>query len=393
MASTLDRMEQTVVLECLRGVRKRLGFGTAQALAAKISNINMSIPEETALRLVNGNSVDREFYELIANSALSIIHQRRDSVISHYESSNKYAAEFISHILDKYEETEEENAIRLQTIDSTPPETVVYADSIFDSWRHSFKKGNLHLRTGIYQIFRRYKSASPVVASPNSDNKETTSYETTAVVCEMLYVASESMEFVLITNERNIYFGTMFINHENILFGIAQRRCKTNGVNYRFIALKLEGSRLPMYSGLCLKVGDKTLRPLTSECLFVKVPASSGSDLYKEIENIKARPWRGEYIRPIDRSSIISDYLTDSPPAGPYNPDDPAWQRVKFINEFPQLLELAQPSHEGKIYFRDPSRTLSVETIMGLTARGVLKPFRHSTSPVSKSPAPAERTD
>jgi hypothetical protein len=257
-------------------------------------------------------AVGDETQKKIARAALLIIAQRHQDALDFYKKQDVRTADYLSHILSKYLEMPNMRA------EHSAPSLI--ADEIAETWRSSSRRGPELLKTGLYQMFRRYKPTAFVRDGAESSGYDWSIELNHIVICEVFYVDSANMECILVTSELNVYYGSLFITHEKVLFGTLQRKAtRAGGVNQRFIALKLEEQPLPFYSGLCVKAGDTTRQPVASECLFVELPIDH-TEAHTSFATIRDLPAK---ISRIERDSPISQYITSNPPRGPYNPGNP----------------------------------------------------------------------
>jgi hypothetical protein len=368
----MDKIEQAAVLECLREVRDRIGFNTAKVLARRLCDETKGVSEKIVLDCINGRQVQKEARLEIALAALSILAENYDKVMHFYEARNSSTKSYLFSIFNRF------SNICPPIEELLSPEEVrsssdTYLNSISEKWQTSIRKGNGILQTGIYQLYRRYK---PTIEANPKAGYDWSKPRNQAVICELIYVDSNAMECVFVTSERNIYFGSMYINHEDVLFSLLQRKTRNNGVNHRFISLKMEGKRLPMYSGLCIKVGDTTRRPIAAECLYVRVPPAGHTELHAAFRQIRQNGWRGDFVPPVEETSEIAKYLTDTPPYGPYDPGNPDWERVKFVRDFPKIEDIL--THDPRL-FREPLRTIRGETIIEVANLTLLPVFRQDS--------------
>jgi hypothetical protein len=343
-------------------IRQAIKLNNAKAIAGALTKLDNTITAAQGSdyiyrRLVNDGNIDR-----CAIAVLRLLRDRRDVVLPCLDEQNsEHLERLIAQCLESGKKRRDERAAGSSR---------TYADIIFGNWKNTYSRAPDALATGIYQIFRRYKPEShpdkPLIGNPSVGSHDLSNLEGQAVICELISITWESMECILITAEQNVYFGTLSINYENILYGILQRRIPdSESVNQRVIVMRLEQNGLPWYSGLCIKTGDTTHRPLAAECLYVPVP-SDHSKLYDEFDSIKAAGW--EAIRVPDNSEIVQ-YLTDVPPRSTYSRHDLRWKRVKFVRDFPTIRQLSKRNEQGIIYFREPLRALDAETITRLSRR------------------------
>lgn len=245
-----------------------------------------------------------------------------------------------------------------------------YVETIFANWRQPNRGSAYMLPAGIYQILRRYKPEPPPSGSVPQDTQGASDFGEHAVICELIDVDLKNKECLVITSERYVYIGSLFLNFEGILFGILQRTLPgSTNINQRLISIKLELHKLPWYSGLCIKAGDTTHRPLAAECIFIPIPADHAK-LYEEVEQV--RRTIGDSYR-VPEGSEISQYLTDTPS---YQEIDNQQSRVRRIKDLSAIRALALENVQGITFFREPLRTLDGGTILSLSRRIKLQPLR-----------------
>ncbi len=239
------------------------------------------------------------------------------------------------------------------------------------------------LKTGVYQYFRRYKPL-PDEIDLNQDEPNH------IVIAELIYVNAETKECLVVTSARNIYYGTMFLNHKNILHCLLQRPDKyTTDTNIRIYSLKLHGRSLAFYSGICLKTGDTTLRPISSECIFVPLAPEKHKSVIGRMEEIFAAqksqiekkggqiPQSAASTR-LDEDDIVCDYFSDTPPDVKIDIESLAWERVRRAKEIPFLFELSKKRRNSTALLREPSRALRRSTIVKFARDHKIYVFRQS---------------
>jgi hypothetical protein len=389
----LDQIEIAALLECFRRFHRDVpGLKTAKLATNALAGAKPGITAAAALKCVNGQYVKDEERPALAHAVLELLSENHAQVLNSLRATRtKHTADYIANIFGRHKHLYLQPAAQVD-VDKDAAED--YADEIFENWKKSDSRGTGVMLPGIYQIFRRYKPPRSYFGKKNAKAYDWSDPTNHAIICELLYVDPDNLESALITSEGNKYIGTIHTNHEDILYGMFQRRPGENtGFNHRFIAMKLERTMLPFNSALCLKVGDSTYRPLASECLLVRIPATAEhADLRDQFA--KLRKSRATSIK---KDSVIWRYITDPPPAAFYNPKKPSpeWARVKFVRDFPGLLALAK-DHGGITFFREPSRTIEGLTITQL-AQGVygpqieIKVFRHPSSRSRPRGKPSER--
>ena len=179
----------------------------------------------------------------------------------------------------------------------------------------------------------------------------------------------------MVTGDMNVYFGSLLITHEEILYGILHRPSHIPGeVHQRFIASKVERPMFEMYSGIMVKVGNISIRPLASEFFYMPVAPKDHPELYRAFEDVKAMQWHSPY--PIEDTSVIAEYIAITPP--PRSRSHPDWERVRYVRNFPILSKLSTKSSEYIELFREPLRTLSAETLNDTLTDGHLDIFRQT---------------
>ena len=379
MSRLMDPVEQVIVLECLREGRRELGFRTSDVLAKKLAQSDSEDEIAAAQDCVLRRSISERSRSKFSEAALTIISDGENykKLQSYFEKQGSHASRYLADIMFNCRGIDVANRL---SIVSRFQRRTRYIDVIAQNWEVTSWTGRKRLQTGLYQMYRRYKppgdNNNP---DPNATIPDVMSH---AIISELIYVDLDNMECVGVTSERNIYHGALSINHENILFGILQRSTDHGGLNRRFISMRLVHRRLPMYSGLCIKVGDTTRRPLAAGCLYVPIPPADHVELYSAFRPIVEQAWTGEPTPSVARESVVSQYLTDHPPLTPYDRDDPAWARVKFLRDFPQIQDLVVPDKDGTILFPEPSRTLAFDTLRRLSSRKALLPvFRWTSDP------------
>jgi hypothetical protein len=373
----MDPIEQAAIIQCYRDVSWQLGLGNFKEAANKLILANKRT-EKHALNVMYGRVKD-DTRELIARTALEVLEPYYDRIIAYYSPGNPATGAFITSIFAKHRAVRRKPAAEHpSSFTEKGSQEKGFAEIIFANWRKSYSRGAALVLPGLYQVYRRYKpSWSPNVPRIPDDPLDI------PVICELLYIDSDNLECLLVSGEGYKYTGTMHINHEDIVFGLLQRPLSDiTGFNHRFIAMKSPRQRLNCHWGLTIKVGNTTHRPVSSECIFVKVPKTREyEDLLTAFDEIWSAPLSAP-TSTVSRKSVVYDYLTDNPPSDEYydasNPD-PEWARVKFVRDFPALAKWVMPDESGMIFFREPSRTLLVETILGFSRQRIrLGVFKHS---------------
>jgi hypothetical protein len=355
----MERIEQAVIRACFQETYTLLGFDTQREAAKALQKCDDTITDEQALKYVQTHPVGA--MAQLSAAALQIIGEQADVVTRRYNKDTKdpHTREYLEHLLHKYGNRGRANNI----------------DMIYANWKRPSRRGRDAFRTGIYQIYRRYK---PIPSERTSEDNRRDHY----IICEIILLNADSMECLMVTCQRNVYHGSLYINTDDLLYGIVQRpNAKNTGIHQRLFCMKLERRRLPMYSALMIKTGDTVGRPISSECMFVEIPKREHHDLYAIIEEMYGKGDRGN-TPPVPPTSIVMDYITAPPPqTPPTNTID--WERVRYLKDFP-IFDLMASRDEWwgtPTMFREPQRTLSAEMIAALAKRQPISVFQHSTSP------------
>jgi hypothetical protein len=253
---------------------------------------------------------------------------------------------------------------------SDDPGSNDYAGTIFENWRRTTKRGTKLLGSGIYQVFRRYKPERRETQESKTGNERRYDWSDPTnhvVIIELLFVDSVALECIMITAEGDKCIGTLNINSANVLFAVLQRWQEGDeALRHRMICVTLVSNDLPFFSGLSLKIGDRTGNPVASECVFVPLEPNKHRAVYKAF--LQLRKNLGDPTERIAKNSMIYQYITASPPVSFYDPANPPkeWKRVKFVRDFPDWRNLVREQKNGKgtfVYFREPSRALKSSTI------------------------------
>jgi hypothetical protein len=374
-AGSIDEIDFVYVRDCLREVQKLLGYPTAKIAAQQLVPAGERGDKyQAALNWIRRHPIDRKLQPNIISAALTLLNNRRQDVSDYLKIHNPQLGERFDAVVAKYLK----GSVALADADTVASPQRAYADTIFENWKIPYHQGPKILMPGIYQIFRRYKPTKPP-ASISGARKATYDWAQVPdhhIICELICFDSVNMEAVLITSERRKYFGSLFIDHERVLFGLLQRKnANKEGINHRVFAAALHNRRYPFYSAIMLKVGDTTSRPIASDCLVVMIPRKH-KELYEEF----AKEQLKEGLVP--KESIITDYLTATPPSEPSHPN---WKHIRRVRDFPKWSSLTRPSKEHLPILREPLRTLHHLTIEDLARKGTLiEIFNQKDAPVRK---------
>ena len=235
---------------------------------------------------------------------------------------------------------------------------------VFSKWRNQRTIGETLLFSGAYQIFRRYKPTKEFNVHGGNDRSNV---EEHAVICEVIYIDVPSMTCILVTAERDIYYGIIAINFKNTL-SILLQRDSGRGIHYRFISIPLwKGINLSgLFSGVMIKTGDTSERPIASELLIKWIPPTFNLErrkFYREIRQIIFGPF---LIKNIQENSEVLQYLTDIPQEEqPLN--HKSWRRVRKVKDFKIISDLS--IGEDWALFREPLRTFDRRDLLDLSRK------------------------
>lgn len=351
----MDRVEQAVVRQCLRRLVAKPGesptqyqIGDHKVVAGQLTAAGSGIEERDADNYLYTRSVRSEIWDSISEAALDILFADKEKAIPYFRNYNTDVLQLLLTIFQKR---------RGMSVSAPSPSAA--AARMFQNWVRPPRAGYIALKSGLYQVFRRYKPTRQQKLDPNSgyDWNQPGKH---AIICELWYIDLGTMECKMVTGDLNVYHGSLCITHEEILYAILQRPFP-NGIDIhqRFIASKLERSQFDMYSGILMKVGNLSIRPLAADMFFAFVPKDHHKELYKAFQPIAKQEW--DDMSPIAKDSIIADYVAITPPNEPRS--DPDWARVKYLHDFPVLEKMGTPTPSYIELFREPLRTLGTDTL------------------------------
>jgi len=367
----MERIEQSIVRECLREVAPWLGLPFGQ-LAKRLAEMRSRGAEQDAeskwseieaLKFLNNQPVSAKIALMIAEYGLIFLVENKVRILEDYKARHQtIAVEHLTRLLNRYQGDDV----------STVPEASKILDKLWVNWADTFERN--FIKPGLYQIFRRYK---PFPGTRHMYD----SILDHPVICELIYIDTHSMEVTLITAGHNIYWGSIYMNYQQIAYIMAQRQSNQNkgGVHQRFYSFRPEGGLPEIFSGLCLKTGDGSRRPVCAECLFLQVFDDENEELIAEVKKLVEEPWSSAQ----SESSVILDYISDIPPEFHLMGGIAASQRprVKHVRDFPLLAELVQYGSGDISLFREPLRPVDAETLRREVLRYGVEVFRHSRPP------------
>jgi hypothetical protein len=387
----MDDVEQAFIRGCLRYLAMRKRLGSSEQVAKRLAAYDPSIDIDQAARYLYTQAIRPPVLLKLSISALRLIGEDYEAVADFYGRENPDILGFLEKLLPKHG-----ISIRRDRVNLTlgTPSKARNVDLILSNWKRAFSTNYFAFTSGIYQTFRRYKPTQDQMTShldPGTYNWADPQNQ--AVICELIHFNMDEMECTLVTGDSNVYIGSMFLNYEGILFGILQRPSSTTkgGVHQRIFVTKIEPIPLAVFSGLSIKTGDITGRPVSSELLFIKIPRELDEGLYEEFENLSSAGWSAGSV---GADSQVAQYLAITPPQ---EQEHPNWKRVRYLRDFPGLAKMAQqdPRNLTRL-FREPSRTLSRELLRTLRFRlpvFVQEPDRWLQTAGPDLSHPSERAD
>ena len=390
----MDRVEQAVVRQCLRQLLgdSQARLGSHEAIAARLQSEGQGIEKTDANSYLYTRSVRKRIWEAISEAALDILLTEATKVIAFYDKENRDISLFLARIFQKYrnDRTPPKLAHRLQGSTSLEERSEAIdaeiVDIIFRNWKQPPRASHSSLRTGLYQIFRRYKPSRDQKTQHTQTWHDWSKDENHAVVCELWYIDLEKLGCKLVTGDMNIYHGSLNITHEYVLYSILQRPARNKvDIHQRFIASRIEMPDFEMYSGICMKIGNLSTRPIAADFFYLHIPQDSNADLYREFDKILDRSWND--AASIGRDSVIADYIAITPPTKPRS--NPDWSRVRYVKDFPALLKLALRTDNYIALFREPLRTLGAVTLGEVLSDIPLEIFRQSLQRAAEESKPA----
>lgn len=331
----------------LREFFKEMGYRTMNKVAPDLVSVAFEL--EAAESYMKGHNLGPEDgREEVAMSALRVLHSHKVSLLDYLRRNGHVAmADYL------------ESLFALYLAPSGEAERPAIAQEIFHHWNDHHWAGSAQLQSGIYQIFRRFKPRNPNgperdnIAKPDADD---------ILIVELLYLDAARMECFIVTSEGNIFWGTAHLNDDATLAIIMQRSSRRSEANlrHRFLALHArheEGDTPSIYSGVYMKAGDKTKRPLAGEAIFRLIEREAHDALYTRMEEIFHEPYSYHIAR---EDSLILPYIASY--------DGVAAQAR--VGDLPFIEQLTQPDSTGIVLFREPIRTTDAEALVRLNGSG-----------------------
>lgn len=366
------QIEDSFAISCISQVREVLRLKKVKDLSAAIHQIVPDVAFEFIERCLGRQTVGKEVRARVAQASFIILARSAEKVLKWYVDKDLgETADYLRALLKK----------RVPDVEVPHASSHREAAAIFENWTKLSREkdgGHQLVRPGIYQLFRRYKPLDGQGRSATAHYGDPANHY---VIVELCHV--DDRRCLLITSELKAYEGTVHINHERILFSLLQRHvprgAEQEGLNHRFICLRLSSTPLSFYSGISIKVGDTTHQPLASECIFLPILAKAHPELDAEFKHLLAAR---ELPAQVASDSVMADYITSNPSSEEY-PSQEREARSRRVRDFPLFLSLARPRGLRPALFREPSRTLDERDIRSVEEK--LTVFRQSGTVVRTS--------
>jgi hypothetical protein len=360
----MQQIEQVFLREVVRLHHKVLGFAKLTELKAFLKA--RGVDEDGAKGYIYNHSIAEKLTR-ISDIVFEVVFGKREAIIQALaDSGNPGAATYLRTILDRVAPSGGEAGVARVPLSRT----------IAAHWLNSQGRGNRVLRTGVYQVFRRYKPAQLANGGGGVPDD--------VIVVELFYADSETLETVLVTSEANLYWGSLHINHRSTLYGLMQRphelAATNQPVSVRFYAVNIKhyaGRLRPPYSGLYIKTGDISELPLSGDCIFVQVPLADNQALHERMKGFLAEPFAD---RNVSDDDVVMDYVAGFDEAGES-------ERAPLrIADFPFIRSLLEEAPDRDPLFRPPTRALSSQAVTERAQGKPLPVFRHSNSGAEPEP-------
>ena len=327
------------------------------------------------------------------NAAIKVLEKKWDNISAHFakhEPKEKHhVLEFIARVIKKHRPGFLEKV------------TAVWRDSasVDQGLRDGFKPG-------LYQLIRRYK-----LWTDTDDPQEQRDYfddsDNHFVVIELLYVDMDRLECLLVNCEGHVHIGSIFINRDAVQSQVAflnivlmrQKDASALDVRQRYLTLRFGKQVQPYYSGISIKLGDRSGRLVSSDLLLQRVPNAEHGDVYRACKEIYERMSEAPALiyEAVAPDSVVHKYITSNPPedlsdgfAGSEGAPQLSneWKdknRIRQVKDIEGLSALARPSpikqakeiegqpdlmrplqKTGVVRFAEPSRTLKASFLRNL---------------------------
>ena len=270
----------------------------------------------------------------------------------------------------------------------------VIANAVFSAWRDQPRATERLLSPGVYQIFRRYKDT---LEHHINDTRKSRDPQEAPVICELAIIDTAAATSVMVTADFNLYSGT-FTTSYNGIFSCLLHRLGKSGSHFRYLTLKLwnrdEFKHIPIYSGMMVKTGADSRRPVASELIILKVQHSRYPELVATMNTLLTAANDPQhhlqpYVLNQEAKRALAEYMTAIPPdlgqEQSVDGDHAAigaaakaqLERVRYVRNFTLLSELSKDRPSG-VMLRDPSRSLSHDDLRHIACNYRLDVFTQS---------------
>ncbi|MEO8373994.1 MAG: hypothetical protein ABI471_02125 [Sphingomonas bacterium] len=354
----MQRIEQVFLREVVHMCCVTLGFKKLTELQAELQKRHID-PDDAKAYVYSGAIASK--LPTITEVVLPLVVAKRDELIQALVDANEIGASiYLRSILDRHQPQE-----------IPKEERKPIAATLAGKWLHSHARGNGAFKTGVYQLFRRYK--------PHKRPNEEGLPPDDVIVTELFFADSETLETVLVTSEGTLYWGSLHINHRSILYGLMQRPHHYSNdnqpVSIRFYAVNIKqfgGKQRPPYSGLYIKTGDRSELPLSGDCIFVHIPETHHGALHERMRSYLHEPFAE---RDVSADKVVMDYISG------FDEDaSDAAQTALRISDLPFIDNLLNDTPDRDPLFRPPTRALASNIIHERASGTPLPIFRRSAA-------------
>jgi hypothetical protein len=220
-----EPIEQAILRQAIRDAHTKLGWKDSTVLYEHLlSNDeefkNKSITKDwkdNFIKYIRGQSIAKENVAAFSPFIANILLERVRDLENFYDKKARSYKVLLS-VLNRepFADIKSDAAPSTVTNVSTAKGNL---EKIVENFHRPAMRGNRWIVTGIYQIYRRYKptAAQRLMDFYQDDNNH-------PVICELAYVDSTTMECMIITTERNLYWGiSLYKSSRNTL-----RYCATS---------------------------------------------------------------------------------------------------------------------------------------------------------------------
>jgi hypothetical protein len=361
-------VESIFVRELLREFFEELGYDRMNDIALVLEG--MGVKHDHAEKFMKGFSFrsSKETKDEVAIKGLKLLYEKRNIIVGHLQRNEHLStATYLESLFGSYL-TPRGDAARPRI-----------TSEISDRWNAHQRAGDGFVRTGVYQLYRRFKPRSPL--APEREVSKSIDPDDILVI-ELMYFDSVAMEALLVTSEGNVYWGTAHLNEDRTLAMIFQRPIEgiSTELKHRFYAVHARhrdhGSR-NLYSGLYLKAGDITKRPLAGETIVKLLERNEHEPVYGRLEDLLKLSYR---FLNVSGDPTLMAYI-----AG-YDGDGRVDARTRDV---PYIDALCKPGEAKIVLLREPIRATDSEALERLEAGRTLelRPYRRDNSESLATPS------